>query len=322
MTKKLKILVTNHLDDTVLGPLRELAVVTQWGKEKFDLMPREAVLNVISDVYGIINHGELLVDEELLNSAPQLKIVANASIGYDNLNLDVMSRYGVRATNAPGHFAQPLAEFVMGGILALSRNLIKADRFVRSGEWDAFQPGRWDGYSLRGSVMGIVGLGNTGLEVARLATCMGMKVIYCNRKTTSDNLPFHHVTFDALIEAADVVSVHVQLTPETTQMFCYREFCQMKDTAIFVNVSRGRVVNEADVIKALRESKIAGAVLDVFADEPFVPEALREMSNVLLTPHIAGGSTQARRSCNSQAVMNVIEMITHGKPTNLLQSSS
>ena len=140
MTKKLKILVTNHLDDTVLGPLRELAVVTQWGKEKFDLMPREAVLNVISDVYGIINHGELLVDEELLNSAPQLKIVANASIGYDNLNLDVMSRYGVRATNAPGHFAQPLAEFVMGGILALSRNLIKADRLFDPGSGMRFSP--------------------------------------------------------------------------------------------------------------------------------------------------------------------------------------
>jgi len=315
-----KILITKKFPEEILKPLRSMAEVIQWTEDPYDLMPRDRVLSEAGELFGIINQAELSVDEELLDQAGKLKVIANVSIGYDNLNVELMTDRHVWACNAPGYFTTPVAEYVIGGILALNRKLIEADKFVRAGKWTSFQPGRWDGESVIGKTIGILGMGNIGQLVADLACAVGMQVIYHSSKKNIVGCEW--VSYDALLERSDIFSIHVPHTVDTDQMIGSEQFNKMKDGVMFINTSRGKVVKEVDLIGALESGKISGAILDVFQDEPKVPDAILKNPNVLLTPHIAGGTKVARQKCYQLAVENVISVIQGVRPKNALNSIS
>ena len=308
---KPEILITKKFPDEIIRPLEEIAVVHQWDTHPYDLMPRTEVMKVIGRMSSIINQAELSVDAEVLEKGKLLKIIANVSLGSDNLNLDLMTKYGVWASNTPGHFNYPVAEYVIGGMIAISRRLWEADRFVKSGKWNAFQPGRWDGEGLANKTLGIIGMGSIGQSLARLTTCLGMNIIYYNRSKSTP--AYSWVPFEQLISQADVISVHVPYTTDTHEMLTAEQFSRMKPGVMLVNTSRGKVVREADLVHFLQIGHIGGAVLDVFSQEPDVPDPLRMMSNVLLTPHVAGGTTAGRRTCYRLAVDNVLAVM-QGKP--------
>ena len=313
---KPEILITNEFPEEVIRPLKEVATVTQWNRGKFDLMPREEVLKVIGRMTAIINQAELKVDQELLEKGQQLKIIANVSIGFDNLNLDLMTRYGVWASNTPGFFDYPVVEYALGGIITIFRRMLEADQFVKNGNWGSFQPGRWDGESLENKTLGIIGLGNIGYSLAQLAGCVGMKVVYFSRSRKEVEYPY--LALNELLELADVVSVHVPYNQNTHKLISAPQFSMMKEGAIFVNTSRGKIVHEPDLIQFLQSGHLSGAILDVFAEEPKVPEALRSMPNVLLTPHIAGGTENRRIECYKLAVKNILDVLNQKKPKNSL----
>lgn len=316
---KPEILITKKFPDEITGPLKEIAHVHQWN-EVYDLMPREEVLRVIERMTAVINQAELKVDEEILSRGKKLRIIANVSLGVDNLNLDLMSKYGVWATNAPGFFDYPVAEYAIGGIIVVSRRMLEGDKFVREDKWKTFQPGFWDGDGLTNKTLGLIGMGSIGKSLARLATCMGMKVIYYNRSKRSAE--YEWVPLDRLLSEADVVSLNVPYSPETAEMIGEEQFRKMKRGVIFVNTSRGRVVKEPDLVSYLQNGHIGGAVLDVFYDEPNVPQALKLMPNVLLTPHLAGGTKSGRIESYRLAANNVIQVLKGCQPLNPLNKPS
>jgi len=313
---KPEVLITRKFPDTVVSTLETVAQVYQWDVNSHDLMPRAEVMKIIDRMSAVINQAELKVDEELLRSGRSLKIIANVSIGVDNLDLNLMTKRGVWASNTPGHFDYPVAEYAIGGIIAILRRLLEADRFVKSGKWTSFQPGLWDGDGLTNKTLGVIGMGNIGKSLARLGSCMGMKVIYHNRsKSTSE---YRWATLPELLSQADVVSVHVPYSAATHEMMGDAEFAAMKPGALFVNTSRGKVVKEADLVHYLTTGHLGGAVLDVFYDEPEVPEQLRSMYNVLISPHVAGGTRSGRIECYQMAVANVIAVLAGKQPINPL----
>ena len=273
-------------------------------------MSREEVLRLGPTLDGIINQAELRVDAELLDHCPRLRIVANIAVGTDNLNGETMAQRGVWATNTPGVYCQATADLTLAFLLCLARSVLRADAFVRSGKWDQFQPGVWDGDLLEGRTLGIIGYGRIGKAVARRARAFGMNIVQHGRSTSSE--PGHR-TLDALLQESDYVSLHVPLNFETRGLMNRARFGQMKRGAYFLNMARGKTTVEADLVTALECGHLAGAALDVFEDEPKVHPKLLAMPNVVLAPHIGGGTHQSRRAARCLAVENVARVL-RGEP--------
>jgi glyoxylate reductase len=312
-----KVIITGRISGEWLGALDRLADPIIWNGRKHFLMPRKALLEAIAGCDAVLNFAEVMADEELLQKANSLKIIANASIGFDNLNLPLLAAKKIWASNAPGFFSYPVAEYAFAGIMAISRRLLEADDFVRSGKWRAFEPGRWDGVSLKEKTIGIVGLGTIGKQLRAMAQTMGARVIYYSPAHREEE-GWH--SFEYLIRISDVISIHVPLNAGSLGLFSRDVISAMKAGVIIVNTSRGAVIDQEALVEALRSGKIGGAVLDVFQDEPAIPRTLFEMKNVLLTPHMAGGTRSAREACIRRAAQNVAEALKGNKPPDALNA--
>ena len=306
------VLNTNRVPDVHLEPLLGFCTVIQ-GEGPYELMSREEVLAQAHRVHAIINQAELHVDAELLEAAPNLKIVANVAAGTDNLDLDEMARRGVWATNVPDAFTNSVADHTLGLLLAVSRRIIEADAYVRSGQWaeDGFQPSRWDGMELAGKTWGIIGYGLSGKAVRQRAEAFGMNVVFTSSSPVNDP---HYRPLGELLAASDVVSLHVPLHRSTYKLINSNTIRLMKPGAILINMSRGKTVDESALIAALRAGDLSGAGLDVFQDEPEVPETLTVLPNVVLTPHIGGGTVESRRSARRRCAANVARVLQGTDP--------
>ncbi len=307
-----QVLVTNAVPQDVLQALDGIADVIQ-GPAGGRLMSRADVLRLACDLHGIINQAELIVDEELLDAAPKLKIVSNVAIGVDNLDLRLMEERGVWATNAPDAFVASTADCTIALMLGLLRKINAADRYVRSGHWpdDGFQPGNWDGLLLAGKTLGIIGYGRIGQAVARRAKAFDMRVIFHSRNAANDA---GYRTLNALLAEADVLTLHTPLTEATRHLIDAAQLNQMKSSAFLINMARGAVVQEQALVDALQAGKIAGAALDVFEFEPVVHPALLRMPNVCLTPHSGGGTQESRRAARRLCAENIAAALQGKRP--------
>lgn len=296
------------------APLRHVAQVIQ-SPAAGRLLARAEVMRHAPLLAGLITQGELRVDRELLGAAPQLRVVASASVGVDALDLALLSRRGIYACNAPGPFVEATADFTIGIIIAALRRVTAADRYVRGGRWRGFEPGRWDGARLRQKTLGLVGYGAIGRAVAVRAAAFGLEVIHHQRTRTGHA---SKVSLRRLLAVSDIVSLHTPLNRDSRGLFNATRLRQMKRGAWLINVSRGPVVDEAALIRALQSGHLAGAALDVFAREPAVPAALRRLDNVILTPHIGGGTLEGRRDACAMCVRNVVLVLQDRRPDNLM----
>ncbi len=303
----MKVLITNTIPPHILESLNEIAEVIQ-GPTGGKLMSRDDVLALAPTLDAIINQAELRVDDELLRLAPNLKIVANVAMGFNNLDLNAMTNYGVWATNVPHAFTESTADCTLGLILGLARRLHIADRYVRTNTWhiDGFQPGVWDGMLLSGKTLGIVGYGRIGKAVEIRAKAFGMNVIFNNR---SDQNHSNYRPLADLLQESDIVTLHTPLTPDTRHLIGTQELNCMKQGALLINMARGPVVDEVALVEALQSGHLKGAALDVFEDEPKVRSALLTMDNVLLTPHIGGGTNESREQARQLCVDNVVAVL-------------
>ena len=306
------VLITNTVPSDLLQPLTGLVHIIQ-GPDNGPLMSREEVLSLAPQLDAIINQAELRVDEELLQTAPRLQIVANVAIGYNNLDVDAMTQHNVWATNVPNAFTDSTADCTLALILGLARNVHNADRYTRSSQWiqDGFQPGVWDGILLSGKTLGIVGYGNIGKAVAKRASAFGMKIIFNNRTDTQDE---NYRELDDLLREADFVSLHTPLIPETHHLIDRTRLRLMKPSAILINMARGPVVDENELVEVLKSGHLRGAALDVFEEEPRVHPALLDMPNVLLTPHIGGGTNESRSQARRLCIENVAAVLSGSPP--------
>lgn len=266
---------------------------------------------------ALVTWGFVRVDAALLDLAPRLRVVANIAAGTDNLDVPELARRGIWATNVPDAFAVATAEVTMALMLSTMRRISEGERYVRGGLWHASEPGRFDGATLLGKRLGLVGFGRIAREVARRAGAFGMEVAYHARHRaapeTEAELHAAYLPLGELLAASDVVSLHVPLTPDTHHLIGSEELAAMKPSAYLVNTARGKVVDEAALIAALEAGAIAGAGLDVFHEEPSVPDTLLRLPNVAVAPHVGGATREARREAQRHALRNA-RLVLDGEP--------
>lgn len=256
------------------------------------------------------------IDGEFMDKVgPQLKIVANYAVGYDNIDLEAAKARNVYITNTPGGFEKSVAEHAVLLMLAVGRKIIEADKYVRQGEYERWDPNIFLGMEFSGKTIGIVGMGRIGSALSKICEQgLGIKVITCTREKES---------LYELLGQADVVSLHVPLSAETKHLIGQKELSLMKKTAILINTARGAVIDETALARALQEKWIMGAGLDVFEDETKLvtePEKiLYGLDNVVLTPHIASATTQARGEMSKLAAQNIIMALSGGTPKDLVK---
>lgn len=286
------------------------------GADTIEITPeqsRQDLLAVTARAAALINPGNLRIDVDLLDNAPSLRIIANASRGFDNLPLDDLARRGIWATNVPDAFTASTAEVAIGLMLMVMRRMSEAAAYVHRGAWDRFVPGDWDGHSLVGKTLGIIGYGLIGKATARRARAFDMRVIHTQRRTLTDaDCPW--VTLDELLATSDIVSLHTPLDASTHHIMNRERLAKMKPGAILINTARGKTVDEAALIDALASGHLGGAGLDVTEFEPNVAEALYIRENVVITPHLGGGTLEARRAAQEHAVANVAAVLRGEAP--------
>ena len=254
------------------------------------------------------------VDEGLLAALPALRLVASYGVGVDHIDLVACRARGIAVTNTPGVLVEATADHTFALLLAAARRVCEADRFVRAGRWQAIEPAQLLGTDVHGKTLGIVGFGQIGQAVARRGLGFSMKVLYASPNEVAFPVPgVSRVTLDVLLAESDFVSLHCPLTPATRGLLGREQLRAMKRGAVLVNTARGAVVDEMELARALREGHLAGAGLDVFADEPTVLEALRTLENVVLTPHIGSGSQESRGAMARLVAEEVARFVT-GQP--------
>lgn len=306
-----KVFVTLNFPKDHLAPLDGLAELVQ-PDNGVASAPRAQVLEMIRDCTAVISQGELKVDRELLDAAPNLRMVANAAMGIDNLDREALKERGIAASNTPDAFAISTADHTMGLLLSLARRIAEGDRFVRTGQWHqiGMQALRWEGFLPSGKTMGFIGYGRIAKLVESRARAFGMETIHTRSQPSTD--PGYR-PLDQLLAESDVVVVLVPHTPETHHLINEETLVQMKPGALFINVARGKVMDEAAVVSALQSGHLRGAAFDVFEDEPVVSEELLSMDNVVLTPHIGGATTEERKRGRLEAAENVARFLK-GEP--------
>jgi glyoxylate reductase len=258
------------------------------------------------------------VDEALIEAAgPQLKVIAQAAVGYDNIDIAAATRRGILVTNTPGVLTDATADLAFGLLLMLTRRLGEGERLIR-----ARQPWRWDmflllGSSPQGKTLGLVGFGAIGQAMARRARAFGMEIVYAQRHqapaSVEQELGARRLPLAQLLAAADAVSLHCPLTPDTRHLIDADALELMKPSAYLVNTARGPVIDEAALAQALHDGRLAGAALDVYEREPEVTAALLELENVVLAPHLGSATIETRSAMAVLAARNV-EAALRGQP--------
>ncbi len=261
------------------------------------------------------------IDAEVFDAVKSVKGVANYAVGYDNIDVPEATKRGIPVSNTPGVLTDATAEMAWALLFAVCRRVVESDAVMRSGQWQGWGPLQFIGGDVTGATLGIVGAGRIGTAMALKSKGFQMKVLYSDairNEVLEQQLQAEKVDFDTLLEQSDYVSIHVPLMPETRHLFGRNAFQRMKKTAYLINTSRGPVVNEAELVDALQTGKIAGAALDVYENEPLVTEGLKDLKNVVITPHTASATISSRGGMARLAATNLLAMLKGEKAPNCL----
>ena len=318
--KKPKLFSTHVLFEEPREKLAERFNVEYWtGEER---PPRAEVLQRVSGKDALICLLTEKVDRELLDAAgPNLRIVANVAVGFDNIDVPACTERNVAVTNTPGVLDETTADFAWTLLMAVARRLVEGDRMARSGAWTKWNLDQLCGTDIWGKTLGIIGLGRIGRAVARRASGFRMRILYNSTSRAAleieKELNAEYVSRDAVFQQADFVSLHVPLNADTRGLVGPAELAKMKRTAFLINTTRGPVVQEAALVEALERGLIAGAALDVFEREPLIPDGLRR-DNVVLAPHLGSASVETRTRMALIAVENAIAFFDGKRPPTIL----
>jgi glyoxylate reductase len=317
---KPNVLVTREISSESIQRLKQHFVVDSNQADR-PVSPRQ-LLQKLKGTDGVVTLSSDIINDDVLAKNPQLKIVSNVAVGYNNLDVAAATKRGVMMTNTPGVLDDTTADFTWCLILAAARGLSNADRTVRSGTWKRWRMMEFLGQDIYGKTIGICGFGRIGRGVARRAMGFNMKVLYASRSRASDQVEQEfrasYVDKHTLLRESDVVTLHVPLSKDTRHYIGAKEFALMKKTAVFVNASRGPVVDETALVKALKSGRIAAAGLDVYENEPSLATGLAALPNAVLAPHMASATAETRLKMSNMAVTNCIAGLTGQRPPNLL----
>jgi len=319
----MKILVSLNFPSLGIEMLKKEGLqVTVWTQ---DLpMNREQLIQATREHDVLLSSSIYTLDADFLEQNRHLKLISQFSVGYNNIDLKKADELGIPITNTPNAMTDATADIAFGLMLSVSRKMFYMHKKIISGDWGHFRPQANLGIELKGKTVGIFGMGRIGTEFAmRCHGAYGMKVIYHNRTPNpivEKELNARYVSFEELLEQSDVLSVHASLSKETKGLFDAKTFSKMKPSSIFINTSRGGLINEKSLIEALQNKVIWGAGLDVTDPEPMLKDnPLLSMENVAVTPHIGSATVEARNEMSRLTALNIIQF-SKGEPlTNLVR---
>ncbi len=313
----MKILITSKIPEEIIDRL----------KKNFDVeyhnsnipLKKEEIIERIEEAEGLVCPLSDKIDKEIMDAGKNLKIIANYGAGFDNIDIHYAKEKGIIVTNAPApSSAVSTAEHSFALILSAARKLSQAEKNLREGKFLAWRPTYFLGNELRGKTLGIIGMGNIGKNVAKRALAFEMKVIYYsrNRKEEIEQEGAIYKEKEDVIKEADFLTIHTAYKPELHHMIGKEEFEKMKPSAYFINAARGPLMNEKELIEALKENKIQGAALDVYEFEPKVSEELLELENTTLIPHLGNATIEARMEMGEAVVNNLLDYKDGKEPRN------
>jgi glyoxylate reductase len=319
MNKK-RILITGHLPGDFVESLSKLYEVE--ANTEDHPLARQKLLDSIKDKNGLLSMLNDNINEEVLEQAPQLQMIAHYGVGYNNIDTKAATSRGILVSHTPGVLTDATAELAFALILAISRRVVELDRLTREGRFTHWAPTLYLGHEVTGKTLGIIGMGKIGQALARRAKGFNMRILYHNRNRidiSGENMPAsEYVSMNKLLQEADFVSLNVPLTGETKHLIGAKELALMKPTAYLINTARGPVVDERALLDCLRKKKIGGAGLDVYENEPALTPGLETLDNVILLPHVGSGTIETRMRMATMAVQHLIAGLSGQVPEHLV----
>ena len=315
-----RIVVTGRIPEAGLQILRAIDGAEVWAWDDDTVIPTDVRDEQLATADIAVTLLTDRVDAAFLDAAPNLKMVANVAVGYNNIDVAACAARGVVVSNTPGVLTDATADLAMGLLLMVTRRLGEGERLIRSEE-----PWQWGmfmmlGTGLQGRTLGIVGMGGIGVAVARRARAFGMRIIYNNRKTVNaaieSELDATLVSLDELLTQSDVVSLNCPYSEATHHLMNAETLAKMQPSAFLINTARGPIVDEAALVAALQNGAIAGAGLDVFENEPAVHSGLLECDNAVLVPHLGSATVETRGAMAATAASNVSDVVSGSAPRN------
>ena len=322
---KPKIILTRQLPDSVETRMRELFNAQL--NETDEAFTKEQLIDAVKKADVLVPTVTDEISAEIIAEAgPQLKLIASFGVGVDHIDLKAAKEKGITVTNTPGVLTEDTADVVMSLILAVPRRIAEGDVRARSGHWKGWSPTGMLGRRINGKRLGIVGMGDIGEAVARRARGFGMSIHYHNRKPVHPELEAeleatYWESLDQMLPRMDIVSVNCPSTPQTQGLLSRERLSLLQPHAYLVNTSRGDVIDEAALIDLLSNNGIAGAGLDVYADEPHIPDALRKLKNTVLLPHIGSATIEGRQDMGQKVIINIQTFIDgHTPPDRVVEA--
>ncbi len=309
------VVVTRPILEVALKPLRERFNVYVHDKPAEEgPLTEEELIGIAREADALMTMPSDPVTARVMDACPRLKIIAQHAVGVDNIDLEAARERGIIVTNTPGVLTDSTADFAFALLLAVTRHVLQADRYVREGKFRRWETMLLLGMELRDKVLGIVGMGRIGQAFARRALGFGMKILYHNRRRINPTdeylLSATYVSFEELLERSDVISIHTPLNRDSYHLFDEHAFARMKPGAYLINTARGAVVKEEALVEALKAGRLAGAGLDVFEHEPQVHPELLHMEQVVLAPHLGSATVEARTRMGLTATEAIIAALT------------
>ena len=312
--QKPKLFITRYIPEEAIKRLEEVFEVEIFPENR--AITHEELKEKVKDIDALICLLTDNIDHEIIEAASNLKCISVYAVGYNNIDVETATKHSIVICNTPGVLTETTADLAWALIMSCARRIVEADCFVREGKFQGWEPMLMLGNDIFGKTLGIIGMGRIGRAVANRALGFDMKVIYYDPQVDPESLPSDYVSVDltTLCQNSDFISIHTPLTPETRHLIGEKEFNLMKSTAILINTARGPIIDEQALISALKENKIAGAGLDVYENEPVIPEELIKLSNVILLPHIGSASYETRTKMALLAAENAIAVIEGKNP--------
>ncbi len=309
--------VTRRIADQALALIQAHAEVEVW-PEAEAAVPREEILAHVRDADGLLSLLTDRIDAEVMEAGPRLRVISNFAVGVDNVDVAAATARRILVCSTPGVLTETTADLTWAVLLAAARRIPEAERYLRDGRWRAWSPQLMLGQDVHGATLGIIGFGRIGQAVARRAQGFAMRVLYHDPERKPEleaALGAQYVDLGTLLRQSDFVCIHTPLTEQTRGLIGRAELAKMKPTAILINTARGPVVDQGALAEALRERRLAGAGLDVFAEEPLpMDDPLLALDNVVLLPHIGSASVATRTRMAMMAAENLIAGMNGERP--------
>ncbi|HEY4552977.1 MAG TPA: D-glycerate dehydrogenase [Bacillaceae bacterium] len=306
---KKKIFISRKLPKIIVEQLSAEFEIDMWEKEDAAI-PRDVLVSRIKNADGLYCMITETIDREVIASAPNLKIISNMAVGYNNIDVEAATEKGITVTNTPGVLTETTADLTFALLMATARRLVESSEYLKSGKWETWSPLQLTGVDIYGSTLGIIGMGRIGEAVARRARGFDMKVLYHNRSRKPEAeqaLGVQYAGFEEILQKSDFLCLLLPYSREVHHLISYKELNLMKKTAVLINTARGGIVNEEALCKALIAGNIWAAGLDVFEQEPISQaNPLLTLPNIVTLPHIGSASIQTRMNMAKLAANNLI----------------